>query len=105
MLQIVRMEEKTLFDMVNREYREPARCPDGARVRVEIGRARRRSILAKRTQVAEAQQGLAGGGKLWRRKHAHLRRRRVPALDLDQGSQRARALRQRRGADVEGEHV
>ena len=48
---------------------------------------------------------LTRGGELRRRERTNRRRRRVPALDLDQSGERARPLRERRRADVEGKHV
>ena len=64
------------------------------------------AVSANRSGALPADRSaLTGDGQLRRRERTNRRRRRVPALDLDQRGERARPLRERRGADVERKHV
>src|SRR5215510_16482458 len=59
----------------------------------------------KRVCRSRPGRGLLGRHQRRRREGADRRRWLIPALDFDERGERARALRERRGADVEGEHV
>src|SRR5262245_34519521 len=75
-------------------------------VGISVSLAKIQAIIPRRRPLTHAPSaGLFRGGQFRRREGAQRRRGLIPALDLDQRGERARALRERRGADVEGEHV